>query len=145
MQIITPTAEQLTDCFMLRWQLLRKPWGQPIGSEQDNLDSSAMHRAILLDQTIIATGRCHLESATNASIRYMAVAEKYQQQGLGSRLLQALETAAASQSAYKISLHARESCVAFYRRHGYAVSKQSHLLFGSIQHYEMHKEISHHG
>ncbi|MEE9491790.1 MAG: GNAT family N-acetyltransferase [Gammaproteobacteria bacterium] len=144
-QIITPKAAQLSDCFMLRWRLLRKPWNQAIGSEQDAFDTTAMHCAILLDQTIIATGRCHFESANNACIRYMAVAEEHQQQGLGSLLLQALETMAVNQSANRITLQARDSCVEFYRRHGYAIIRESHKLFDSIQHYEMHKEITHHG
>ena len=50
-----------------------------------------------------------------------------------------LETKARELGCEFITLQAREKAVSFYERHGYELVKKTHLLFGSIQHYQMKK------
>src|SRR5437868_8913026 len=72
--------------FDLRWRLLRHPWGQPRGSERDSLEDSAIH-LLATDDTgrALACGRLHLNSPTEAQVRYMAVRSEEHTSELQSR------------------------------------------------------------
>ena len=129
-------------CFRLRWEVLRAPWRQPPGSERDTLDATARHYLAIDSQgNILATGRIHTLESGTAQIRYMAVHPCHVRQGLGKRLLAALETDALRHGENHIILHARENSLDFYRHCGYRVITPSHRLFDSIQHYQMEKHL----
>jgi len=129
--------------YQLRWQTLRKPWQQPLGSEQDELEAQACHRMIVdNNDNVVAVGRFHKTSQHHAQIRYMAVADNYQQQGLGKKIMQALELAASQQGVNKISLNAREQALPFYLRYGYQKVAFSHQLFDSLDHFLMTKQLT---
>jgi N-acetylglutamate synthase-like GNAT family acetyltransferase len=128
--------------FELRWQILRAPWNQPQGSEKDELETSAWHVAAFIDNhKLIATGRLHKINKTDGQIRYMAVSEAYQSQGIGCLILKALESQARQEGLNKIVLNARESAVDFYQKQGYQVAGREHTLFGSIHHFRMEKSL----
>ncbi|MCG6898677.1 MAG: GNAT family N-acetyltransferase, partial [Gammaproteobacteria bacterium] len=76
--------------YELRWEILRAPWNQPRGSEQDALESSSHHLMVTDDhQAVVAVGRLHFNTTHEAQIRYMAVAAGQQRKGIGTRLLRA--------------------------------------------------------
>lgn len=129
--------------YQLRWLILRKPWQQPLGSEQDELEAQACHRMIVdKNDEVVAVGRFHKTSQQQAQIRYMAVAENYQQQGLGKQIMLALEQAASEQGVKEISLNAREQAVAFYQNQGYKKIAFAHQLYGTINHFLMIKQLA---
>jgi N-acetylglutamate synthase-like GNAT family acetyltransferase len=138
-----PESEQEWEAyFKLRWQILRAPWNQPPGSEKDELETSAWHFAAFIDNhKLIATGRLHKTNKTDGQIRYMAVSETYQSQGIGCQILKALESQARQEGLNKILLNARESAVGFYQKQGYQVAGREHTLFGSIHHFRMEKSL----
>lgn len=125
--------------YTLRWQILRAPWGQDKGSEKDKLEDDAIHRIAIVDQQIIAAGRLHFVDKTTAQIRYMAISDNLQNQGIGKLILQSLEKVAKEKNIPLIILHAREAVVDFYKNQGYQLLEKSHLLFNEIQHYKMQK------
>ena len=143
LNIRPPTNEQeWEDYFKLRWQVLRAPWNQPPGSEKDELETSAWHVAAFIDNhKLIASGRLHKTNKTDGQIRYMAVSEVYQSQGIGCLILKALESQARQEGLKKIVLNARESAVGFYQQQGYRVSGREHTLFESIHHFRMEKDL----
>lgn len=143
MKITTPESdEDFQRYYDLRWQLLRKPWQQPKGSEQDELENQSYHVMCLdLDNTIIGIGRLHTISNTEAQIRYMAVTNNHQRQGIGQQLLTALENHAKQQSIHIITLHAREAAIGFYEKQAYKIIEKSHRLFSTIQHFKMQKTL----
>jgi len=128
--------------YTLRWRILRAPWGQPPGSERDELEDRSIHR-LLCDATgdVLAVGRLHQLGNQTAQIRYMAVEKGYERQGLGTRILEQLECDAEAAGFTGIVLHARQAALPFYQRHGYQLVSPSHLLFGEIQHYRMSKQL----
>lgn len=129
--------------FDLRWQVLRQPWNQPRGSERDDSDASSYHLMLRApDGSARAVGRLHLNSPKEAQVRYMAVDPAFQGQGLGSRILKELETRARALGAADVVLNAREDTIAFYIRHGYALSGPAHTLFGEVRHQRMRKTLS---
>src|SRR5207244_7870429 len=70
--------------FDLRWRILRKPWGQPRGSERDSKDDSAFHLLLLdLASKALACGRSHINAWDEAQIRFMAVDENVRGRGYG--------------------------------------------------------------
>ncbi|WP_455212021.1 GNAT family N-acetyltransferase [Kaarinaea lacus] len=141
MQIVTPQFEQEWQSYYdLRWRLLREPWQQAKGSEQDELEQNAYHVMAISDKgDIVGVGRIHSNSAEEWQIRYMAVDEAFCRQGIGSRILKRLESHAQSQGAKRIILHAREAAVNFYLHHNYQVTGDAHTLYDVIKHKSMQK------
>lgn len=134
--------EEFLKYYQFRWLMLRKAWQQPLGSEKDSLESQSIHRMIIENNQVIAVGRLHKTSQHQAQIRYMAVAENKQGQGLGQRIIIALEQEASKQGVTEISLNARESAIPFYLHLGYQIKEFSHLLYNEIPHYSMIKVIA---
>ncbi|WP_018476678.1 GNAT family N-acetyltransferase [Pontibacter roseus] len=143
MKIIEPaTPEEFHQYYRLRYDTLRRPWNQPEGSERAEDDASAIH-AMLVDEAGEAVGVCrlHLHTPQEGQIRFMGIREDKQGQRLGDQLLTYMEERAKGLGASRMTLQARENAVNFYRRNGYAMEEKSHLLFGTIQHYKMAKQL----
>lgn len=128
--------------FELRWRVLRAPWGQPRGSERDDLDEVAWHRiAVDTDRRVIGVGRLQRLDALTGQIRYMAIDPVSERKGIGSQILQALESAARHEGLRVVRLNAREGAVPFYAHHDYRMLEPSHVLFGEIRHVLMEKTL----
>ncbi|SVE49581.1 uncharacterized protein METZ01_LOCUS502435, partial [marine metagenome] len=124
----------------LRWRILRKPWNQPQGSEQDDLEESSFHRMIVNEKgKTLGVGRIQINFSEEAQIRYMAVEDGYQNKGIGKLVLQSLEEIAAKKNVNFIILQARGNALTFYKSSGYQIVEKSYLLFGEIQHWLMRK------
>ena len=141
MEIKTPVTEKEWEAyFMLRYQVLRAPWNQPIGSERDALEDQGFHLAVFEGDCILGVGRLDALDAETGQIRYMAVDPMAQGKGIGAMLMAALEIEAWRQGKKEIILHAREVALTFYTKAGYQLVQKSHLLFGEIQHFCMQKK-----
>jgi predicted GNAT family N-acyltransferase len=136
------TAQEWEHYFDLRWRVLREPWGQPRGSERDDFDAESFH-LMLRDSSgaVVAVGRLHLNSPSEAQVRYMAVDEGLRGRGLGGQILSGLEDHARAQRVTAMVLNARDSAINFYRRRGYAVEGPGDILFGEVRHFRMRKEL----
>lgn len=139
------TADEWTQYYQLRWQILRKPWGQPQGSEQDECEQQAIHKMVINEQgDVLAVGRLEKVGQYQGQIRFMAVSENARGQGLGQQIIKALEQQASQLGMHEINLNARESAVGFYQKLDYKQVKFSHTLFDEIKHYTMVKKLSVH-
>ena len=141
-QIKQPETEQeWQSYYQLRYDILRAPWQQPLGSERDELESEACHLMLVTPQgEVAAVGRLHKLADGGAQVRYMAVAELFQGKGAGSRVLNALEQQAAAWNCRYIKLNARESAKEFYQRFGYRPLQSAPEQFG-IAHTVMQKAV----
>lgn len=137
------TRDEFFRYYDLRWRILRAPWNQPKGSEQDELEGQAIHIIAIDGDKIFGCGRAHFNSEDEAQIRYMAVENEWQGKGVGKLILYELEKRVIEKGAKKIILHARENVVKFYEKNGYKIVMPSHTLFGSIPHFLMEKIIEH--
>jgi len=139
------TADELAQYYQLRWQILRKPWGQSQGSEQDECEQQAIHKMVINEKgDVLAVGRLEKVDKYQGKIRFMAVSEIAQGQGLGQQIIKALEQQASQLGMNEINLNARESAIGFYQKLGYKKVKFSHTLFDEIKHYTMVKKLSVH-
>lgn len=127
--------------YRLRFDILRKPWGEPEGTEKADDEDQSFHLAVFDGQAIVGVGRLHLNNADGGQIRFMAVADGRQGQGIGRMLMDGLEAEAKRRGATYIALHARQNAVKFYESLGYQVKEISYLLFGEIQHWLMTKPL----
>ena len=144
MKIIEPsTPDEYQRYYELRWRILRAPWKQPRGSEQDELEKSSSHFMVINnDQAVVGVGRLQFNSIREAQIRYMAIEIKQQRKGIGTLLLQALEDKAAELGAACMVLDAREHALGFYRKQGYKLEGPGHMLFNTIPHVKMRKYLT---
>ncbi|MBF9251731.1 GNAT family N-acetyltransferase [Pontibacter sp. 172403-2] len=143
MKIKEPASpEEFEQYYLLRHQTLREPWGQPKGSERVEDDATAVH-AMLVDEAGQALGVCrlHLNTPQEGQIRFMGIRADQQGKGLGNLLLTYMNDRARQMGATTMVLHARDYAVNFYRRNGYEIVEESYLLFGTIQHYKMAKQL----
>ena len=127
--------------FDLRWRILRAPWNEPVGSERDNIEDDCFHIMATDDGKVIGVGRLQYNSSDEAQIRYMAVDEHYEGNGIGTSIVNALEQEAARTKHKLVVLDARKPAVGFYEKLGYKVTEESYLLFGEIQHFKMVKHL----
>ena len=143
MKIIEPsTPDEFQNYYDLRWKILRAPWNQPRGSEQDELEQSSRHLMVVdSKQAVIAVGRLHFNSIREAQIHYMAVDTDQQRNGAGTLLLNALEQQAIKLGAARIVVDARESALRFYRKQGYEPEGPGYVLFNAIAHLRMRKDF----
>jgi len=137
------TEEEFKHYYHLRWKLLRSPWKQPEGSESDELEKQCFHiMAVDEDMKVIAVARLQFNSNTEAQIRYMAVDQAHERQGIGRRLIDSMERHAIEKNCTQIVLDAREPAINFYKKSGYKTIEKTYLLFDEIQHYRMIKNLT---
>ena len=145
MEIIEPnTSDEFKIYYNLRYEVLRKPWFQPKGSERDEEEETSLHRMIIDEPNgkAVAVGRLQFNTIEEAQIRYMAVSDDYQGMGYGSKMVNVLDDIAREKGSQKIILQSRENALQFYKSNGYEIVEKTHLLFGEIQHWLMEKELS---
>lgn len=142
MEIKAPkTDSEWKAYYALRFNVLREPWNQPLGSEVLADEDLAIHAIAVSGEEILGVARMH-ESATNqGQVRCVAIATSAQGKGIGKAIMAYLEDHAKTKGWTEIVLEARENAVPFYHAIGYSIVAESYLLFGEIQHYRMSKTL----
>lgn len=144
MEVIEPaTPKEFKKYYRLRYETLRQPWDQPEGSERVDDDDTAIHAMLVADDgEALGVCRLHLNTPQEGQLRFMGIRQDQQGKQLGNLLLDYLEARAKALGATSLMLQARENAVNFYRRNGYEVVEETYVLFGTIQHYRMTKQLS---
>lgn len=143
MIVTSPQSKQDYDkYYQLRWEILRKPWSQPRGSEVTAEEDSCIHAMVLADSgELTGVARLQFNSPQVAQVRFVAVANDAQGKGVGRLLMEHLEKIAREKGATELILDARENAVPFYEKIDYHITEKTYLLFGEIQHYRMVKKL----
>jgi predicted GNAT family N-acyltransferase len=143
MIVTSPQSKQDYDkYYQLRWEILRKPWAQPKGSEVTKDEDSCIHAMVLADSgEITGVARLQFNSPQTAQVRFVAVASEAQGKGVGKLLMTYLERIAKEKGAQEVVLDARENAVPFYKKINYLIIEKTYLLFDEIQHYRMVKKL----
>lgn len=142
MELITPhTDAQWKAYYALRYNVLREPWNQPLGSEILTDEHDAIHIMAIENQQVLGVARMHESSMRQGQVRCVAVATNQQGKGIGKAIMLYLEGYAQTKGWNEIVLEARENALPFYKSLGYQIEKESYLLFGKIQHYRMKKAL----
>ena len=134
------TQKEFEAYYLLRYETLRKPWGQPIGSEKDEQENESIHlMACVDDKNVLGVCRLQFNSSVEAQLRYMGVKKNTQGSGIGKRLIEYAERTAKEKGAQRLILQSRESAVGFYEKCGFKIVEKSYLMWNEIQHYLMEK------
>jgi predicted GNAT family N-acyltransferase len=142
MELITPhTDSEWKAYYALRYNVLREPWNQPLGSEILTDEQDAIHIMAVENNQVLGVARMHESASKQGQVRCVAVATDQQGKGIGKAIMSALETQAQAKGWNEIVLEARENAVPFYKSLGYQIEQESYLLFGEIQHYRMKKAL----
>lgn len=141
-KLIRPSTEkEWSDYYRLRYEVLRKPWGQPLGSEKDDQENESIHFFALVDNEPAGVCRLQYNSSTEAQIRFMGIDEKFRGKKIGNLLMNEAENTARNDGRTNMVLQARENAVGFYTANGYAIIEKTFLLWDTIQHYKMVKSL----
>jgi N-acetylglutamate synthase-like GNAT family acetyltransferase len=142
-RIIEPqTQKEFEAYYLLRYEVLRKPWNQPVGSEKDANEETSIHiMAVDENNTVLGVCRVQLNSPSEAQLRFMAVKENTQGLGIGKKLIEYAEKKAQQNDASEMILQAREIAIEFYKKCGYTIAEKSFLMWDLIQHYLMKKKL----
>jgi ribosomal protein S18 acetylase RimI-like enzyme len=130
---LVKSAQELEDMFYQRWLVLRSPLGMDKGSERDNNDDGALHLIAMCDRTIIGSGRLRELSPELGSISYIAVLPEFQNQGIGTKLMEKLIAQAKENNLKTVRLMSRINAVKFYKKLGF-VEKDNPFDYLGIPH-----------
>ena len=143
-KVVTPQSEQEFDkYFTFRWDLLRKPWNFPPGSEKDEYEQVSHHRMIInSDGEVVAVGRLHFNTSDEAQMRHIAVAGGMQGKGLGKMIVSALENVARNEGVQRIVTNSRATSVAFFESCGYEGVHEIPADVGAVKRLQMIKHLT---
>ena len=142
MEIKSPkTDSEWKAYYALRYNVLREPWNQPLGSEVLGDEDQAIHAIAVKDGEVLGVARMHESADKQGQVRCVATATSAQGKGIGKSIMAYLEEQAKAKGWTEIVLEARENAVPFYQAIGYTIVAESYLLFGEIQHYRMSKTL----
>ena len=139
---------ELMQALALREIVFIEEQSVPESMERDVDDATAHHVLALAGGHAIGTGRLVVlplapegEIGKWGRIGRMAVLQAYRRSGIGSRLLDTLETEARKRGLDGIMLHAQLSAMDFYKRHGY-VPNGAVFEEAGMPHLEMKRRLS---
>jgi len=142
MEIKAPqTDSEWKAYYALRFNVLREPWNQPLGSEVLSDEDQAIHAIAVEGEEVLGVARMHESAEKQGQVRCVAIATAAQGKGIGKAIMAYLEDQAKTKVWTEIVLEARENAVPFYHAIGYSIVAESYLLFGEIQHYRMSKTL----
>ncbi|MBE9121416.1 GNAT family N-acetyltransferase [Tychonema sp. LEGE 07199] len=133
-------AQELEEMFYQRWLVLRSPLGMEKGSERDDREDGAVHLIGMCDRKIIASARLRESSPGLGSISYVAVLPEFQNQGIGTKLIENLIVKAQAKNLKTLRLKSRINAIKFYQRIGFTEEGNPSDFLG-IPHVFMQLEI----
>ncbi len=107
--------------------------------------ASSIHFAAEDDGVIVGCVTLHLSEWNNArawQLRGMAVASSHQRRGIGSMLLQEIDTAVSQSNVRQLWCNGRVPVVAFYESHGWKIVSDVFDIPASGPHVKLVKAIS---
>jgi predicted GNAT family N-acyltransferase len=125
----------------LRFRVLREPLGFPRSAVAFPFEAQSLHLVAHEGDNVQGCVLFNPEDAHGGRLFQMAVAAHLQGQGLGARLVTALEAELRRRGFTHVHLHARAHVVPFYERLGYAVYGEPYTEVG-IPHRNMHKTLA---
>lgn len=125
----------------LRYEVLRKPLGMPVGSEVNEAEAQCIHVVAECDQAVIGCVILRPDDDGSGQLMQMAVASTHHGRGIGRALVRALEAHCREQGMDRIYMHARVSARVFYEKLGYVAAGDEFTEVG-IPHLHMERRIS---
>jgi len=124
----------------LRYRVLREPLGHSRDSVLFPFEKDSLHLVAEDGGDVRGCVLFHPEDTASGRLFQMAVRPQLQGQGLGAKLVRALEEELVRRRFTHVHLHARATVVPFYEKLGYAVYGEPYVEVG-IPHRNMQREL----
>ncbi|PSQ44610.1 GNAT family N-acetyltransferase [Halobacteriales archaeon SW_5_68_122] len=134
------TDDELADALAVRRAVFVEEQGVPEHLEVDGNDESATHFVANDGDRPVGAARFRPHDDSTAKVERVAVLKPERGAGIGRRLMDAVETAAADDDYESVVLHAQVPVVGFYERLDYKVTSEEFEDAG-IPHREMRKGL----
>jgi len=125
----------------LRFRVLREPLGLPRSSVTFPFEAQSLHLVARQGSAVVGCVLFHPEDTHGGRLFQMAVTPPLQGQGLGARLVVALEEELRRRGFTHVHLHARAHVLPFYERLGYEVDGEP-FLERTLPHRHMRKALA---
>ncbi len=119
---------------------MRSPLGMEKGSEKDSHEEGALHLIAACDDKIIGSARLRESSPGLGNISYVAVLPEFQNQGIGTKLIENLIVKAQAKKIKTLRLKSRINAIKFYQKIGF-IEQGNQMDFLGIPHVFMELEI----
>lgn len=138
------TKEEFKEYYAVRYQVLREPYGQPKGTEKDDFEPISDHFMAVDDHTgaVVGVAKLFEKAPGVANVSHLAVAKNYLRQGIGRKLIGAVEETARQKGYRTIGTMSRLTSTAFFEKFGYRVAGLPAIHFGTIHLVWMEKKLS---
>jgi GNAT superfamily N-acetyltransferase len=124
----------------LREEVLRIPLGIMWTPEELQDEITCMHLGCFLGDRLVGCLVLKPLDTTTIKMRQVAIAPDLQRRGVGSALVAFAEQVARTAGYSRMTAHAREPAVPFYRKHGYTV-EGDRFSEVTIPHYAIAKDL----
>ncbi len=112
--------QELDEMYYQRWLVLRAPLGMDRGTEKDKYDDRAFHVVAVCHDKVIGSARLRELSEELGSIAYVSVLPEFQNQGIGTKLIQELIETARKKNLKRLRLMTRINALGFYKKLGFS-------------------------
>ncbi len=141
-EITVPTTEQdLQAAYRLRWERLRKPHGQPEGSEREPRieDLSTQVVAKVGDRVVGAAVWIGLPGpgGLRVRMRQIAIDPEFEGTGIGRAIIEHIEAEARALGASELHASVREERVSYFLERGWVAVGEDVTRFGNVRHVSM--------
>ncbi len=133
------TKEELNSAFEIRKKVFVEEQKVSIQEEFDKYEASCEHILACIDNIAIATARLRVVEDI-AKLERICVLPLYRKEGIGKKLIYALEEIALKKELKKAKLHAQTKAQSFYEKLGYKANGNAFIEAG-IEHILMIKEL----
>jgi GNAT superfamily N-acetyltransferase len=146
------TADELESYYRLRFERLRKPHGQPRGSERDHpLEADSSHLVAKVDNRVVG-GICWALLVRSGGLlrrrrpyvraRQLVVDPEFEGQGIGGALMLRMEERCRAAGAVELVANVRVENVEMFEGRGWIVTGDGETLFGTVEHRSMAKSLT---
>lgn len=136
----TPGTSDYKRSLILRQKILRAPIGLDINDEDLSAEDDQLHFGLFDGHIILACVIAVPLEQGKVKIRQMAVSEKLQGTGLGSKLFENCLKELKEKGFKKVELNARKIAVGFYKKHGFQIEGEEFIEV-SIPHFKMTRTL----
>ncbi|NMA18762.1 MAG: GNAT family N-acetyltransferase [Clostridiaceae bacterium] len=118
-RIIDVESDDYGQTLLLRHEILRRPIGKSIAEDDLSRENEDCILGVFHGEQLVAMATLKDSSPEESIVRYVAVDESWQRQGIGTAVIRRLEEEARRSNKKSIRLMARVSVVPFYENLGY--------------------------
>ncbi len=129
------TREEYKAYYDLRFKVLREPWGMPRGTEKDDYEPISKHFMAIDDATgeIVGVVKMFEKAPGVCWFSHLAVANRYQNKGIGKLLMSHVEDQARMNGFQTIGCMSRLNTTGYFEKMGYKMAGLPTHYFGTTQ------------